>query len=98
MQAEKIILAYEPRWAIGADRPPMTEDIFSVRVLIRKWLTEQFDAATEHRIAVIYGGSVKRDFLPAVSFEAGMDGVLVGRESLYPSEMIRMTDILEQQS
>jgi triosephosphate isomerase len=95
MQAEKIILAYEPRWAIGTDRTPSTEEIFSVRVLIRKWLTEHFDAATEERIAVIYGGSVKRDFLPAVSYEAGMDGVLVGRESMYPSEMVRMADLLE---
>ncbi len=90
MQAEKIILAYEPRWAIGTDRLPTTEEIFQIRIMLRKWLLEKFGAATEERISVLYGGSVKASFLGAVSWEAEMDGVLVGRESLFPFEVVKM--------
>lgn len=95
MQAEKIILAYEPRWAIGTDRLPSTQEIYQVRVMLRKWLLERFGNATEERIAVLYGGSVKASFLGAVSWEAEMDGVLVGRESLFPFEVVKMMLLLE---
>jgi triosephosphate isomerase len=47
MQAEKIVLAYEPRWAIGTDQLPTTQEIFQVRIMIRKWLMERLGDATE---------------------------------------------------
>ena len=96
LQAEKIIIAYEPRWAIGTDTLPTTEEILQVRVLIRKFLTEAFDAAFAEKVAVLYGGSVKSTFLGSVSYEAGMDGVLVGRESLFPYEIVKMMSMLEE--
>jgi triosephosphate isomerase len=98
LQAEGIMIAYEPRWAIGSDRLPTTEEILSVRVLLRKILTEMFGAETADRIAVIYGGSVKSSFLGDVSWEAGMDGVLVGRESLFPYELVKMATMLEEEA
>jgi triosephosphate isomerase len=94
MQAEKIVLAYEPRWAIGTDQLPTSQDIFQVRIMIRKWLGERLGSATEERIAVLYGGSVKASYLAAVSWEAEMDGVLVGRESLFPFEVVKMMLLL----
>jgi triosephosphate isomerase len=69
-----------------------------VRVLFLKIFTEMFGAQTAERIAVLYGGSVKSSGLPAVSFEARMDGVLVGRESLFPHELVKMMDILEKEA
>lgn len=95
LQAEKVIVAYEPRWAIGTDVLPSTNELLQVRVLLLKFFTETFDVQTAERIAVLYGGSVKSSFLPAVSFEAQMDGVLVGRESLFPYELVKMMGILE---
>ncbi len=97
-QAEKVIIAYEPRWAIGTDVQPSTQEIFQVRVLLRKLLTEMFDVQTAERIAVLYGGSVKSAFLAAVSFDAQMDGVLVGRESLFPYELVKMIGLLEEEA
>lgn len=96
LQAEKIILAYEPRWAIGTDRTPETSEIMAVRVMIRKFLTELFDEGVAGRVRVLYGGSVKSAYLNAVSWEAEMDGVLVGRESLFPYELIKMVSLYEQ--
>lgn len=98
MQAEEVIVAYEPRWAIGTDKSPTTQELLQVRVLILKLFTEMFDARTAERIAVLYGGSVKSASLPEVSFEAQMDGVLVGRESLFPHELVKMMGILENEA
>ncbi|OGI21312.1 MAG: triose-phosphate isomerase [Candidatus Moranbacteria bacterium RIFCSPHIGHO2_01_FULL_55_24] len=98
LQAEKIILAYEPRWAIGTDTLPTTNEILQVKVLIRKLLAEMFDSQAAERVRVLYGGSVKSSFLGAVSWEAGMDGVLVGRESLFPYEIVKMLALFEEQA
>ena len=96
MQAEKIIIAYEPRWAIGTDATPETADIMEVKILIRKILSQMFDLKTADRIPVLYGGSVKQALLPRVCLDAEMDGVLVGRESLFPYEMTKMAELLSQ--
>lgn len=98
LQAEKVIIAYEPRWAIGTDRLPTTAELLSVRVLLKKVLTGMFDEQTAGRIAILYGGSVKSSFLSAVTFEAEMDGVLVGRESLFPYEVVKMMGLLEEEA
>lgn len=98
LQAEKIVVAYEPRWAIGTDRLPTTQELLQVRVLVRKLLTELFDTQTAERVAVLYGGSVKSTFLAAVSWESHMDGVLVGRESLFPYELVKMMGLLEEEA
>lgn len=97
-QAEQTVIAYEPRWAIGTDAVPSTQEILQVRVLLRKLLTETFDAQTAEKIPVIYGGSVKSSFLAAVSLEAQMDGVLVGRESLFPYEVVKMMGLFEEEA
>lgn len=95
LQAEKIMIAYEPRWAIGTDQIPTSQELLSVRVLLRKILSDIFDAETAERVVTLYGGSVKSSFLPAVSWEAGMSGVLVGRESLFPYEIVKMMALFE---
>lgn len=94
MQAEKIVIAYEPRWAIGTDTTPETADIMEVRILVRKVLSQIFDLKTADRVSVVYGGSVKQALLARVCLDAGMDGVLVGRESLFPYEMTKMAEAL----
>ncbi|MEP7162486.1 MAG: triose-phosphate isomerase [Candidatus Moraniibacteriota bacterium] len=96
MQAEKVILAYEPRWAIGTDEHPTTQDILQIKIFLRKLFTELYDARLAERIIVLYGGSVKSMNLKEVSWEAEMDGVLVGRESLFPHELVKMMEMGEE--
>jgi triosephosphate isomerase len=95
LQAEKVIVAYEPRWAIGTDAVPTSAEILQARVLIVRTLAECFGAVVAEKISVLYGGSVKTALLDSVCFQAQMDGVLVGRESLFPYELIRMMDALD---
>lgn len=99
MQLEKILFVYEPIWAIstsGVNRVPSTTDIFQVKVFMRKWFTEHFDARMAEKMRVLYGGSVSAMNLGAVSWEAEMQGVLVGKESLFPRELVKMMDLTEQ--
>lgn len=98
LQAEKVIVAYEPIWAVGTDVVPTTGQILQVRVLLRKLFAEIFDPQTAARIACLYGGSVKSSFLADVSWEAQMDGVLVGRESLFPYELVKMMGLFEEEA
>ncbi len=95
MQAEKILIAYEPRWAIGTDRTPESEDILEAKVIIYRMVAAAYGAAVAERIPILYGGSVKASLLDRVCFSAQMDGVLVGRESLFPYEVAKMADIIE---
>lgn len=98
LQAEKVILAYEPRWAIstnGTNQIPTTSEIFQVKVFMRKWFTEHLDARLAERIRVLYGGSVNAANLGSVSWEAEMHGVLVGKESLFPRELVKMMESAE---
>lgn len=96
--AERTLLVYEPRWAIGTDLTPTTADIFGVKVFLRKLFSELYDPALAERMSVLYGGSVKAANLAAVSWEAEMGGVLVGGESLYPRELVKMMVDAEQHS
>lgn len=97
LQAEKVIVAYEPLYAIGTDRVPTTPELLQVRILLKKLFIEMYDVKTAERIAVLYGGSVKSTFLASVTWEAQMDGVLVGRESLFPYELVKMMGLLEEE-
>jgi triosephosphate isomerase len=98
LQAEATLVAYEPRWAISSVNTgvlPTTADILQIKIFLRKLFTELFDARVAERIPVLYGGSVKSDTLPGFSWEAEMSGVLVGGESRYPRELIKMMDLFE---
>ncbi len=95
LQAEKIIIAYEPRWAIGTDKTPDAGEILQAKVIMYRTIAASCGAAVADRIPILYGGSVKTALLERVCFEAHMDGVLVGRESLFPYEVVKMAERLE---
>ncbi|NTW30573.1 MAG: triose-phosphate isomerase [Candidatus Moranbacteria bacterium] len=94
LMAERVLVAYEPRWAIGTDTIPESEAIFEMRIVVHRALTEMHGSTVADRIPVLYGGSVKESSLARVCFEPRMDGVLVGRESLYPHEFVRIAQSL----
>lgn len=94
----KIVIAYEPRWAIGTDRTPSSEEILSAKIVVRRALGDRFDADIVDSVPVLYGGSVKASLLASVCFDAEMDGVLVGRESLHPHEVGKMVRMLGERN
>ncbi|KKT88695.1 MAG: Triosephosphate isomerase, partial [Candidatus Moranbacteria bacterium GW2011_GWC2_45_10] len=57
-QADRLIIAYEPIWAVGTDVVPESNEVMEVRILIRKILSELYSPELAERIPILYGGSV----------------------------------------
>ena len=79
-----IIVAYEPRWAIGAGLTPTDEEIASAHKLIADTLTSMGLSGTP----VLYGASVKGSNAAQIMSIPNVDGVLVGGASLKPDDFI----------
>ncbi|MDR1203374.1 MAG: triose-phosphate isomerase [Tannerellaceae bacterium] len=76
----KIIIAYEPVWAIGTGKVPTPDDIEEINSYIKKTLTGSGN------VAVVYGGSVKSSNAKEIMSLKSVDGVLVGGGSLNGEE------------
>ena len=85
-QISKILIAYEPVWAIGTGKACSSDDALSMLVLIKKSLQEKF---SENNIPILYGGSTD-DKNIASYIEVGYSGALVGGSSLKPLTFLKM--------
>lgn len=91
-KAEKIIIAYEPVWAVGSDKIPNSNQIMEAKVLIRKILFGLFGERYAQKIKIIYGGSVSSLSVKQTCLDSAMDGALIGRESLVPYEFLKIAE------
>lgn len=80
----RIVLAYEPVWAIGTGRTATAEQVEEVHTWIREWLEETFDDQVAKVIRIQYGGSVKPENAASLLHTPNVDGALVGGASLKP--------------
>ncbi len=80
-QKQKIVIAYEPVWAIGTGRTPSTDDIQVIHEKIRL-LFSQNDARISDLVRILYGGSVKPNNAKEIFALPDVDGGLVGGASL----------------
>ena len=78
---ERLILAYEPVWAIGTGKTATPRDASSMHKRIRGWMEQRFGAAGADR-SILYGGSVKPNNAAALLAGGDVDGFLVGGASL----------------
>ena len=78
----RIVLAYEPVWAIGTGRNATPAQAQEVHVAIREWLARCYNRSIAETIRIQYGGSVKPDNAAALMAEPDVDGMLVGGASL----------------
>ncbi len=81
-EMKKIILAYEPVWAIGTGKTATPEQAQEVHAFIRRQLQEMFDEETAAEVRIQYGGSVKPDNTNDLMSQPDIDGALVGGASL----------------
>ena len=83
----RLVIAYEPVWAIGTGLTPTSRDIAEVHQAIRRALVARF-AAEGERTCILYGGSVKPGNAAELMAVAEVDGALVGGASLKAQEFL----------
>ncbi len=81
-EVKKIVLAYEPVWAIGTGKTATPQQAQEVHVFIRQLLGKMFDPDVAGSVRIQYGGSVTPDNIVALMSQADIDGALVGGASL----------------
>ncbi|NTV41051.1 MAG: triose-phosphate isomerase [Candidatus Moranbacteria bacterium] len=90
----EIVFAYEPIWAVGSDVIPTGDEILKVKIMIKKLLFEKYGNSVAEKVRILYGGSVNSKNVAQVCLDPQLDGVLVGRESLVPSEFMKIVEII----
>ena len=94
----KIIIAYEPVWAIGTGLTASSEDISSMHSFIRDLIMKKYGEQISRNIRIIYGGSVNSKNSFAISKIESVDGVLVGGASLKIEEFKKIICNFEEKT
>ena len=93
----RIIVAYEPIWAIGTGRSSNSQDANLIIKFIRELFFSKYGGKIAERIRILYGGSVNPKNISEFMNESDIDGALVGGASLHAlsfSQIVRATKIL----
>ena len=81
-QWQKIILAYEPVWAIGTGETASPEQAQEMHAFIRSLILENYDSSCANAVSILYGGSVKPANATKILAQTDVDGGLIGGASL----------------
>ncbi|MER5636699.1 triose-phosphate isomerase [Kitasatospora sp. NPDC002227] len=94
--AEQIVVAYEPVWAIGTGEVATPEDAQEVCAAIRARLAELYSAELADKVRVLYGGSVKSSSAAGLMAKPDVDGALIGGASLDADEFVKIVRYRDQ--
>ena len=87
---DRIIIAYEPVWAIGTGRTATPEQAQEMHAFVRRVFADRFSQEAASRLRVLYGGSVKPDNIAGLMKQPDVDGALVGGASLEADSFARI--------
>ena len=79
---DRIIIAYEPVWAIGTGRTATPEQAQEMHAFIRRVFADRYSKQAADALRILYGGSVKPDNIAGLMSQKDIDGALVGGASL----------------
>ena len=91
-EASRIIIAYEPIWAIGTGQTATPETAQQMHGFIRLRIKAMFGGSLADKTRILYGGSVKPDNILALMNQADIDGALVGGASLEADSFARIVN------
>ena len=86
----RVVIAYEPVWAIGTGRTATTAQAQEVHAFIRGFLREKYGREVADGVRIQYGGSVKPENIAGLMAEPDIDGALVGGASLNAESFIKL--------
>jgi len=89
-EIQKIIIAYEPIWAIGSDNPCEEDQAMTVALFIRKFISRLYNKQIAKKIRILYGGSTNSQNASNYLRNSEIQGLLVGGASLQAKEFIKM--------
>ncbi|MFH1540341.1 MAG: triose-phosphate isomerase [Elusimicrobiota bacterium] len=89
-QSKKLVIAYEPVWAIGTGKTATPQQAEEVHAFIRKIYTEMYGKNAAESVRILYGGSVKPDNVSEIMKQSDIDGALVGGASLKADDFIKL--------
>jgi len=91
-QAEQVVIAYEPVWAIGTGKVATTAQAQEVHAFIRAELAKLFGKATADKIRILYGGSMKPANASELLAQPDIDGGLIGGAALEAGPFLALVD------
>lgn len=91
-QLQKIIIAYEPVWAIGTGKNATPEQAQEMLAFCRKLISEKWGAQTAAKITLLYGGSVTPENACTLMEQTDIDGLLIGGASLKADSFARIVN------
>ena len=86
----KIVIAYEPVWAIGTGKTATAEQAEEIHAFIRKVLAEKFGDALAEEVTILYGGSCKPSNAKELFAQKDIDGGLIGGAALKADDFIQI--------
>ena len=89
-ELKKIVIAYEPVWAIGTGKSATPEDAQEVCAAIREEIEQIGSSEIAANMRILYGGSVKSSNMAEIMKQADVDGALIGGASLDPEELAKI--------
>ncbi|WP_395321228.1 triose-phosphate isomerase [Levilactobacillus parabrevis] len=90
--AAKIVIAYEPSWAIGSGNSASSDQAEDGCYLIRQTLADIYSDEVANGVRVLYGGSVRPDNIAGLMTRGNVDGVLAGGSSLEEQSFIQLAN------
>ncbi|MEG2144936.1 MAG: triose-phosphate isomerase, partial [Oscillospiraceae bacterium] len=91
----KIVIAYEPIWAIGTGKTATAPQADIVCALIRELIAKKYDKFTASRLRILYGGSMKPDNAKELLAQYNIDGGLIGGASLVAEDFAKIVAAAE---
>ena len=91
----RVVLAYEPVWAIGTGKTASAEQAQDVHAFIRGYLAERFGESRAEATTILYGGSVKPGNAGELFGQRDIDGGLIGGASLKPDDFVAIVRAAE---
>ncbi len=88
--AARVVVAYEPVWAIGTGKTASPAQAQEVHAFLRKGLAGTWEAGAAATVRILYGGSVKPDNVDTLMAQGDIDGALVGGASLKAESFARI--------